>query len=63
MSDSYSGLSGDFIRRDTNGINDHQKTLSHCRWQRRPSVDHTLKIRWNIFRLVQAMRRILRRFF
>ena len=29
------------------GINDCQKAISHPRWQRRPSVDHALKIRWN----------------
>ena len=31
----------------TNGINDRQKTMAHCRGQRSPSVDHALKIRWN----------------
>jgi len=47
----------------TNGIDDCQKTFSHCRWQRRPNVDHALKIRWKGCGLVQAMRRIMRRFF
>ena len=56
-------LSGGFIRITTNGGDDLQKTVAHCLWQRRPSVDHALKIRWNGYVLVQAMRRIMRRFF
>ena len=57
------GLSGDLARITTNGVDDRQKTLSHCRWQRRPSVDHTFKIRCNGYGLMRAMRRILRRCF
>ncbi len=57
------GLSGGFIRIATNGVDDRQKAMPHRGGQRRPSVDHPLKFRWNGYSLVQAMRRILRRFF
>ena len=59
----FPGYPGSFIRMATNGVDDHQQTMAHCRWQRRPSVDHTLKIRWNGCVLVRAMRRIMRRLF
>ena len=41
------GLSGGFIRMATNGVDDCQKAMPHRGGQRRPNVDHTLKIRWN----------------
>ena len=31
----------------TNGVDDCQKAMPHRGGQRRPNVDHTLKIRWN----------------
>ena len=57
------GLSGGFIRMATNGVDDRQKTMAHCGGQRRPSVNHALKIRCNGCGLVRAMRRIMRRLF
>ena len=41
------GLSGGFIRIATNGVDDRQKAMPHRGGQRRPSIDHALKIRWN----------------
>ena len=37
----------------------HDATLDSG-WERRPSIDHTLKLRCNVCSLVQAMRRVLR---
>ena len=41
----------------TDCFNNPQHTLAHCRWQRRASVDHTLKIRWNGCGVISKMRR------
>ena len=56
-------LSVDLAQITTNSVDDRQKPMPYSRWQRRPSLDHMLKIRWNGYRLVQAIRRILRRLF
>jgi len=47
----FPGYLGGFIRMATNGVDDRQKPLSHCRLQLRPGVDHALKDQVNRLRL------------
>ena len=40
-------LSVDLAQITTNSVDDRQKPMPYSRWQRRPSLDHTLKLRCN----------------
>ena len=56
------GLAVALARITTNGVDDRQKTMTHCRWQRRPSGDHALKVRWSACGHVCVICRVSRGF-